>query len=329
MKYSAIALPVVFLMDILVIIFFNNYRQEKLFSQQQYQQDIIINYAVDAALCLAMTEATDSATDYRAIYHVDINPELALQAYTECMVKSLGWGYTEENIEYLIDQCTPYFLVVEPDGYYMYRQVKSDVITTLYNGRQIHNEVLCNEWTPKLPFVHEPISGESPDPDYIYIYSLEGDFYTRFNKSTKAFEKYVDLIDGSGPGSKNDKYVTIRNTLSANINQAITAKYNDSLKKYYNVLVSSNDGLQSISRPGIFSMYVNPDVLGKEPVIVVGGTQVEIYAGYIAYTVNGNKYYTYTRNRAAVEAKGYVIDKIFTNAVDAVLNGYYPDVSMN
>ena len=163
MRWSSVAIPIVLVIDILVLINFTTYRQEEFDALKQREYDIITNYACDAAMQEAMIQAMDTSVDYRDVYAITLDPSFALSTYVECMLRSLGWSITDENKEIILQEYTPFFVVAESDGFYIYRQITDRETIIMHSGQSVDVASLRNEWSVKLPFTES-------DNEYIYIY---------------------------------------------------------------------------------------------------------------------------------------------------------------
>lgn len=325
MKWSAIAIPIVLLIDILVLINFTNYRQAEFDALKQREYDIMVNYACDAAMQEAMEQAMNTSVDYRDVYAINLDPEYALYTYTECILRALGWSVTEENRDIILQEYTPYFIVVESDGFYTYSGIQDtfDYVTGV--GDVITSNIKPNEWSVKLPF-------SEYDDRYIYIYSMEDNYYVKYDKTTGNYNDHEPYIAGTGKGTLDSRDRIVASRLNTIINQAVARAGGGSLRLVANLPVKDTVYVKAATRPSIYTMFVDKNVLTGEPIVAVAGTQASVGMTYICYTRGSNKYYTYAYNRDIVEKPvaeggfGCVVEEIYTSQNKAAMNGYYPDI---
>ena len=325
MKWAAIAVPIMLLIYALVIIDCTNYRQQEFDALKQREYDIMVNYACDAAMQEAMVQSMDSSIDYRDVYSINIDPEYALYTYSECILRSLGWSITEENRNIILQEYTPYFLVVESNGFYSYTNIEDTVSLSTGVGSSVPCGIVPKEWSVKLPF-------SEYDDDYIYIYSLEDTYYTKYNKQTGSYNSHESYSGDSGPGSIMNRNKIVANRLNTVMSQAIAASSGGEVRLVSNIPMTDTVYVKAVTRPSVYAMFVDRNVLTGEPLVAVGGTQANVGMKYIAYTRGSNKYYTYAYNRDIVEKPvneggfGCVVEEVYASQNDAALNGYYPDV---
>lgn len=98
---------------------FTHYREEAIREINEYNLDISVNYAVDAAVEEMLIESQDLKLDYADFESVSVDPEVALEVYCQVLLENLGWAVTAENIQMLKGSCTPCFIVACYDGYYV------------------------------------------------------------------------------------------------------------------------------------------------------------------------------------------------------------------
>ena len=319
MKWSAIAIPLVILMDILMIINYNTYRQAEFDALNQRAYDIQVNYACDAAIQEAMAQAMDSAIDYKDIYAIKLQPDAALDTYCECMLRSLKWSITDENKRDFLQEHTPYFVVAETDGFYIYKSVYDITSMELVTGTVVDNiPHTVGMWTPKIPY-------STSDSDAIYIYSMSDEFYVRYDKATMTFANNQRYAEGNGKGSMPDRDKVVAATINKAVNGALL-EWSEYVPYMVNLPMNSTEYVKAPESPSIYVMIYDRNTLTKEPIIAVGGARVETVTAYIGYVRGGNKFYTYSYNRAEVEAMGCDVKDIFSSAKQAAMAGYYPDV---
>lgn len=320
MKWSVLTVPLVILMDILMIINYNTYRQAEFDSLNQRAYDIQINYACDAALQEAMLQAMDSGLDYKDVYAIKLEPDAALDTYVECMLRSLNWSITDENKQDFLQEHTPFFIVAETDGIYCYGRVLDNTSYELNTGTVVDGVThLVNMWTPKMPYV-------TADSENIYIYSMSDEYYVKYNKAQMKFIDNVPYLEGNGKGTIVDKNKVVATTLNKVINNAILCFEEGDIPYIFNLPMNDTIYVQAPKSPGIYVMVYDKNTLTKEPLIAVGGARVQTVTSYIAYERMGNKFYTYAHNRKEVEELGCSILEVFSSAKQAAQAGYYPDV---
>lgn len=164
----------IFLIFIIAFTFveFTIYREEAMREANEYNLDISVNYAVDAAVEEMLIDSTDLKLDYADFEFVSVDPEVALQTYCEVLLANLGWGVTEENVRMIKGNCLPCFLVACYDGYYVGEPME-------INDGGVHDII----FSEKKPYYYEATNAEG----HLLIYSL--------NLGTKDC-KWIDTFDG-------------------------------------------------------------------------------------------------------------------------------------
>lgn len=324
MKWCALAVPLVILMDILMLVNYNNYRQSEFDAIVQRKYDIMINYAVDAAVQESMLQVMDSSVDYRDIYSVNLEPDAALDTYCECMLRSLGWSITEENKQDLLDAYTPFFVVAGADGFYVYKSMYDETSMTMPSG-DIVDGIITHKgiWTPKIPY-------STSNNTHIYLYSMADNFYTIYDKGTK---KFVDNVEYKTTGNEKGTHADRNKVIADSLNKAMNgALFNFDENTYipYIINLPMNDlwNVKAPTTPCVYAIMVDRNTLTDDLIVAFGGARVEVLSGYIAYTRGVNKFYTYAHNRDIIEnVYGCTVENIYATAVQAAKAGYYPDVA--
>ena len=324
MRWCVLAVPLVLLMDIIMLINYNNYRQAEFDAIVQREYDIMINYAVDAAVQESMLQVMDSSVDYKDIYSINLEPDAALDTYCECMLRSLGWSVTEENKADLLNAYTPFFVVAGAEGFYIYKDVYDEMSMTMPSGDVVENIITRRGmWSPKIPY-------STSTPTHIYIYSMADNFYTLYDKGTKKFLDNVEYKTvGNEPGTHADRNKVIASSLNKAMNAALF-NFDENVYIPYIINLPMNDlwNIKAPTTPCVYAMIVDRNTLTKDLITAVGGARVEVSSGYIAYTRGVNKFYTYAYNREKIENDYHcVVENVYATAVQAAKDGYYPDVA--
>ena len=152
MRYSILTLVFVILLDAFIFYDFAMQQNEMIYEFEQRQQDIQVNYAVDAATTLMLFNTNDIYLDYTDLQEVFIDPEVALETYEGIMVRYYGWGDDNLTRKYFEDTLMPFFIVCAYDGYYVYGVINKEEELTLNDGTTSTSTTYPKEWSPKIPF---------------------------------------------------------------------------------------------------------------------------------------------------------------------------------
>lgn len=341
MKFGIVAFMYTLLLDILVFVSFAMRQNEVIYEFEQRQQDIQVNYAVDAAAWMMLYDTPDIDIDYTNLSEIQVSPEVALNTYEAVMVRGMGWGDSKENREYFESVYMPFFVVAAYDGYYIYGVNRDIEVMTLKDGTSVDNYSYPKMWSPKIPYAE--YFGENPN-DYknnikwINMYTLGNDNYKRLNIE----KEELAIADYSNMTSDTDDDIT--NATTHHRDLFVATELTDACQKALfaaktnldsqQIIIPSSFSEWSSNRPVQYPTVITyMDVAGDNTKynhvsFAIGGSRIEEGNYFIAYVnEQGDKCYTSARNRNDVEtSRGLRIYEIYTSAYECAENGYYFDV---
>ena len=340
MKFSTITLIYLILLDSLVFYAFSMRQNEVLYEFEQRQQDIQVNYAVDAATQLMLENTNDIHLDYTDLQRIYIDPQVALETYKGVMVRYYGWSDETLTRDYFEDMYVPFFVVAAYDGYYVYSNARDFQDYELHDGTTGTQSSFEKIWSPKIPYAEADWDlSDTPNPDnnsVIYIYTLGGDTYSRYTYSSGLYEDNIPYVEGTGFGTKSNAAKVISRNLTDACNKALIAgkaKVGDT-----QIMIPNSFSEWSKNRPVEYPTVLtyldaNAGNVGNYATVTfaIGGSRVDIANYYICYTRTedgvSRKYYTYATNREEVETnEGLRIEKIYMSPYDCAEDGYYFDL---
>lgn len=336
MKFSMITYPLLLLMEVLVFMNFITYHEKCIGDFDQRQCDLIVNYACDAAVQMAIDYSSSIYTDYDDWGKVTIDPEVALNGYLACAVRGMGWSDSKKNREMFLADCLPFFCVASYDGYYMLER-------TAVNHEQeiVHNDAVVgttdNElfelvWTPKIPYIYR-----KNNSDAYYNLNLNFDTVTKFDGNT-VVKRYA--------GPDIPKAYEQRQSISSTISDACQSAYEKAIadtiygEDLYSFYIPADSSIHSvgdvnaIESTSIYTVLMNRYNYANTGTLAygVGGSAIQTASYVIGYEVGGNKYYTYATNREELEqiynTNGTFsgIIKVFPSSQAAAKAGHYYDL---
>ena len=365
MKFISISYPLMLLMDILVLLNFINWHGQSLQDYNQRQLDLQVNYSCDAAAQMMLQRSSSISNDYNTWGSIWVDPQVAYDAYEECMLRNLGWGRSEENRVTFKETYVPFFCVVTYDGYYMYQRAvnNNDYVITEWveldderpetegsshkflpfgNSFVEMKEVLAVDengdtykvedirtydltWTPKLPFTYETVDG-------YYAFNLSYDWCYKVDSAISK----VDLRNKDFSNRPELQKLTVSNCITSACTDALRiAQMNATSPTIY--IPPETEETNSISGPSVIT-YVDPNygkIINGNTVFAVGGSKIDKSSYVICYKLpDGSKLYTFSYNKERVineyKDKGINVNisKMYTSPKLAAQNGYYFDMSI-
>ena len=304
-------------------------QNEVIYEFEQRQQDIQVNYAVDAATQLMLSNTNDIYLDYQDLDNIYVDPAVALETYKGIMVRYYGWSDEELTRNYFEDQYMPFFIVAAYDGFYVYGATQKIEETELHNGDTIENRVYPKTWSPKIPYAEA--DWDATDP-IIYLYTLGDDKYSAYYYETGNVLDNVPYAEsGSGFGTRANRSRVVATLLTEACNKALLAgkaKIGDT-----QIIIPNSFSEWSKNRPVEYPTVLtyldaNSASVGVYDAVTfaIGGSQIDIANYYICYTDGTTKKYTYATNRELIEARGIEIEKVFMSPYDCANDGYYFDL---
>ncbi len=324
MRYQVIAFPLGILMGVFMFINFTLWYQVSVYEFEQRQMDLQVNYAVDAAVQEMLANGTHLGTDYADWGSMTIEPEVALDTYLAVLIRNLGWADSEENREDLIESSMPFFCVATYDGYYMYMRQQEKV-----NGVTTYPHV----WTPKLPYSDLVADPSHPGMYTYYFYNVgETSYgtYTEYNNKVK----YDNVLNAtaSGPGSLERAQEVVSDTLTDACNSALYIGLMGEVDNELYIPASFSQWSNSnpVKSPSVLTYMSRSDETTKYDKVTfgIGGAKIDDAQFCICYQYNGVPCYTWADNRAEVESRGSVVERVTTTPEDAAKAGYYFDFTL-
>lgn len=329
MKFSTITLLYLIMLDSLIFYSFSIRQNEVLYEFEQRQQDIQVNYAVDAATQLMLSNTNDIYLDYQNMEKIYVDPQVALDTYNGLMVRYYGWSDESLTRQYFEDMYMPFFIVAAYDGYYVYSVTQKTEDTELNDGTHVENRVYPKTWSPKIPYAEGEWNGDS---SVIHMYNLGGEVYSAYMYQDDKYYDNIAYISGTGFGSRANASKVVANALTEACNKALIsgkAKIGET-----QIIIPNSFSEWSKNRPVEYPTVLtyldtNASNTGNfsTPTFAIGGSQIDIANYYICYVDDGVKKYTWAVNREAVEAEGITIDKVYMSAYDCADDGYYFDLN--
>lgn len=290
---------------------FTLYRDEAIREANEYNLDLSVNYAVDAAVEEMLINSTDLKLDYADFESVSVDPEVALETYCEVLLENLGWGVTDENIQMIKGSCTPCFLVACYDGYYV-------GTPTEINAAGVYDIV----FSEKKPYYYEAtVDGHQR------IYAL--------NLGTKDC-KYIDLDSGAifkdyNPLSETETRVIINTQISKDFMSTVYQNNHDEIDLRHEIFIPDRTTTvtraNSVLTPSVLA-YVNNIWLGAgEPLesFAIGGARLTHteYMGTYTDPDTGRPSYCPVRLKTPEISFTHIYEK----PEYAAERGYYADIT--
>jgi len=321
-------MPFILLIECIIFVNFFTWQNKEYNSFMQEKYDIQVNYGVSGAMQEALADAGHIGTDYTEWGELELDPEVALEAYVTIMLRNFGWSDDDKNRADFLQEHVPFFLVADYNGYYLL--FKQEIPNESSNIIQATRGL---QWTPKIPYAIMDGRG-SVNPTY-YWYNLGTQYYTTVKESGEINE-INRLTDGDSFGSYNHARMIITNCITDACNQAMNlAMEGDMVYKFNFPTVSSKVAASNpIDRPTIIT-YLSPYYKTKEyltSVFAIGGAQITNAYNVLLYTDGtGKKYYAYADTRAKVEDLMLVdnsikLINIVSSPKEAAEMGYWFDV---
>ena len=336
MKFSAIAYPLILLMEILVFMNFIEYHNKCMGDFDQRQCDIIVNYACDAAIQMSVDYSSSIYTDYDDWGNISIDPEVAFNGYLACAVRGMGWADTQENRDRFMTDCLPFFCVAAYDGYYMLERTEviypQEIVKADGTTEEIDNKVYELIWTPKIPYAYEGNNGNS-----YFGLNLNFDSVTKFDGNTVV--KRYNGPDSPTPYEQKQTVTAMISDACQNAYEKAIADsiYGEDIYRFYipaDSSVNNVGDVNTIDGPSVYTVLMNTYYYADTGTMAygVGGSKIQTAAYCLAYEVGGNKFYTYATNKQKLEniynSNGTFsgVLKVFPSARAAAKAGYYYDM---
>lgn len=327
-RFKFFALPAALLIWLGTNMFFAKTNQELFAELQEEKADIVVNYAVDAAVDEMVQESLDLGMDYADYEYVRVDPETALNMFCTVYLKGTGMTETESNMSLVRSKYIKVFMVAAYDGYYVAEPVA-------INNKGAYDCV----FSMKQPYTYEVDIKEGNNYRYTYLCALNmGYDYCRALK-------YNKNNTGSGVSIEN-----IRMTKTDRNRNEILSK--DGQSRIINAVISDalmetvwkqrgHENLSTIFVPKDMTKIVRTNAVKDITVIAymsdipvgfhkttetfgIGGTKVTHQRYVIGYKDihSGQKLYTYADKY--LDSYGKIIE-VFNTEMEAAQAGYYFD----
>lgn len=121
--FKSFFIPLIILYWIATTLLFTNYIKDSYNEFARYRSDLIINYAVDAAVDEMVRVSRDLDMDYSKYEYQAVDPQVALDTFISIYLESYRLNDTDNNRARLTAGYLKSFLVATYDGYYVGEQV--------------------------------------------------------------------------------------------------------------------------------------------------------------------------------------------------------------
>lgn len=200
--YAGLLLLQIVTMNMLFSTYARDYRNE--FEEKRLQ--IVVNYATDGAAKEMRDESSHLNQDYVALSRLNVDPKVAMDTFATIFGKNYRLPINNVNIQNLMTEYCPVFMVASYDGYYIADR-------RIINSSGVQNLI----FTPKLPYLDNV-------PDYAghsrwYSYNLSGDNAIMVDDHGGIYNVYRER--GQIPKTKSEILYIINQKLSDALNAKI------------------------------------------------------------------------------------------------------------
>lgn len=299
---------------------FVRYSKDLSKAMQERELQVIVNYAVDAAVQEMINKSEDLGMDYDVEGYVNVDPEVGLETFVAMFLKAYDMSPSEENISLVRTRYIPVFCVAAYDGYYI-ATVKNNI--TQPNGDKGYDLI----FTPKVPYVYE-------DNGKMYALNLAGGKCYRVDYSNVAAynNKLTVASRWENPLTYDKTLAYINSQVSDAITRAVYEEMSGAVKGVIAIpgRLSNIRGTMPIINTTAFAYVANiPTGWGGSSVDVfgIGGSRINKTRWVAVWKdADGKKWYQYAdtilEREGAVWVKSNVID-YYNSPMEAALKGYY------
>lgn len=279
-------------------------------SLEEFRLRQAVNYSVDSAVG-EMLGSSDLNMDYANWGRLTIDPDLAVEAYSNCFCLNYGIPTNNENRELVQNAYTKLFVVCAYDGYYV------------YESRKISDDDYAYISTPKLIYKYKD------NNDNTYALNLGIDHCWRMSNAGKL--AYIKT-----PMSAKDCLKEINRQVSDDLNYRLDQYFENGWINtlYIPADVTTISTSNPINRPTVLAFVSDVDLSTAKRISAfgVGGANVTQARPVAAYKRNGRKYYCYSdllpkELFTAINPDGSktFIEEMFMTCEEAAEEGYYHD----
>lgn len=302
-QFKVLIIPIALYIWFGTMVYFIQFYQDTYVSLQEQTLDVVVNYAVDAAVDEMVANTADLGLDYAEWETVNVDPEVALDMFTVIFAKAYNMSLSEDNVAAIRSSYLPVFCVAGYDGYYIAQP-------TRINSSGAHDAV----FSVKQPYYYNGGSGG------IYALNLGGVDAKRFDGNS--IQRVTAPI--------NQK--TQRSIINAVVSDAIMeTAYNQQDGYMFSTVflpaeMTNLTRTNPIERPTVLAYMSNVELgFGRVgDVFGIGGARVTHQRFVGGYLRDGVKYYAYMDD---IEPD-VTVNKIFETPEKAAKEGYYFDLKM-
>ncbi|THF73914.1 hypothetical protein [Cohnella fermenti] len=312
------------IVNLVVIIFlaalltgYMTYRYKESNEIEQLKLSYAIDYATDAGT-MAMLDTASLDMDYSKFKYLNMDPNLALDAFLDVFCFNYDLPPTKENKDMMKDYI-PVAAVATFDGYYLASH------QLVHNNGGDYPETAENDsdWDlvfgMKLPYSYKPDGNSSAtyalNMGLEYYYALEGG----------TLSKQMGLPpDESGTLTPNEarKYINdkIANSMADSIDTFNENNPNWQNSFYIPSSLTTFSGVNPIEGPSFLVLVQGLNLTTARSIsgFSVSGSKIDLVRSVVGYTRNGQHYYAF----ADKVPEGVAVEELFTSLDEAAEDGY-------
>lgn len=298
-KFKVLALPVAVIVWIGMNLLFIEYGRDVYQDLQERRLDIVVNYAVDAAVDEIVDNSTDLGMDYVDQEKVVVEPDIALDTFCTLFLKSYGMSLSDENYSLVKTEYLPVFAVCAYDGYYIGQPTKIN-----------DGGAMDAIFSVKQPYMYK-------DGKKMYALNLG-------LRDAKLFDEH-SISKVKAPITDLEQKIIINNNVSDALMETVYKQKEGSMFSTIYIPTGMSDITRTnpIDRITVFTYLTNIDVGFGNAIETfgVGGARITKADNVGCYIKNGMKMYTFVENIPA----GTDIIEMFETPIQAAEHGYYVD----
>ena len=298
-KFKVLALPIAVVIWIGMNLLFIEYGRDVYQDLQERRLDMVVNYAVDAAVDEIVDNSTDLGLDYADIERVIVEPAVALDTFCTLFLKSYGMSLSKENYSLVKTEYLPVFAVCAYDGYYIGQP------TRINNGGAM--DLI---FSVKQPYTYK-------NGNKLYALNLG-------LKDAKLFNEH-SISKVNAPISEIEQKIIINNNVSDALMQTVYKQKEGSMFSTIYIPTGMSDITRTnpIDRVTVFAYLTNVDVGYGNAIETfgIGGSRITKAENVGCYIKDGMKMYTFVEN---IPPEIDVIE-VFESPIQAAERGYYVD----
>lgn len=300
-KYSILLVPIALLMVMCTLLTFVRYSTDEYQELQERRLDIVVNYAVDAAVDELVESTANLGLDYADYDRIAIEPSVALDTFIDVFLMSYGMSLSNENKTTVKTKFLPVFAIATYDGYYIAQP-------TMINESGAYDTI----FTIKQPYLYE---------DKASLYAL--------NLGLKDAKLYAGatLQKVDAPITELQQKVVISNTVSDALMETVYKQKGGQVHSTIYVpsemtTISSTNPIDNVT---VLAYLTNIDTGygGALETFGIGGARINHQRFVGCYIKDGLKQYAYMDSVPI----GIDILETYESPEIAAENGYYCDLS--